>query len=78
MGFVLRGFLGGAQVAGTEVAAVFDVVAPRQGRNHGGSAFDIADAAENDFGAAVVDFEGATDFDGTSGQRRTSPTSFRS
>jgi hypothetical protein len=45
------------------VAAVFYVVILRQWRDHGGAAFDLADAAQDDFRAAVVDFHGSADFD---------------
>src|SRR5271165_7034894 len=62
-GFGLRGFFGGAKVAGAVVAAVFDVVVLGQGGNHGCAPGDLADVVEDDFRAAVVEFDRAFNFD---------------
>ena len=67
-GFRLCRLLRWAQASGTEVATIFHVVVLRQRRNHGGAAFDLADAVQDDFGAAVVGFEGSVDFDGAAGE----------
>jgi hypothetical protein len=46
------------------VAAVFDIVVFGQWRNHRSASGDLADAVEDDFGAAVVDLDGSVNFDG--------------
>lgn len=61
-GFGLRRFLGWIQAAGAVVAAVFYVVVFGQARDHGGASVDLADAVEDDLGAAVVELNGAVDF----------------
>lgn len=48
------------------MAAVFHVIALGQRRDHGGSTFDLADTAQDDFGTAIIDLEGSADFDGSS------------
>lgn len=58
--------LRGPEPSGAEMSAVLDVVIFGQRRDHGRAAFDLADAVENDLGAAVVHFHGAADLDGTS------------
>src|SRR5579864_6804841 len=63
LGFGLFWFPGGMKAAGAVVAAVFDVVGFGERRDHGGASVNLADAVENDFGAAVVHLHGAVDFD---------------
>ncbi len=47
-----------------EVATILDVVTLGEWRDHRGTAFNLADAAENDLRAFVVGFEGSANFDG--------------
>ena len=68
LGFRLRGFLGGADTTGAVVAGFFYIVFFGQRRDEGGSSGDLADALEDNFGAAVVEFDGVADFDGASGE----------
>lgn len=62
-GFGLCGFLGGVAATGAVVAAVFYVVVFGQAGDHGGASVDLADAVEDDLGAAIVHLYGAVDFD---------------
>ena len=55
-------------MSGAIVACFFDVVFFGQRWNQGGSSSDLADAFEDDFGAAVVEFDGSADFDGAAGE----------
>jgi hypothetical protein len=48
------------------VALLFCVVVFGQGRDHSGSVGELSDAAEDDFGAAVVELDWAVDFDDAS------------
>ena len=50
------------------MAAILHVVVLRKRRDHGGAAFDLADAVQDDFGAALVGFYGSADFDGAPGE----------
>ena len=67
-GLDLGGFLGGAKTSGTVVAGPFHIVFFGQWRDQHGPSRDLADALEDDFGAAVVEFDGAADFDGAAGE----------
>jgi hypothetical protein len=55
-------------MSGAIVAAMFDIVVLGKRRDHGCAAGDLADATENDFRTAVVEFDGSMDFDGPAGQ----------
>ena len=48
-GFGLCRLLGGAEMSGAVVAAIFDVVVLGQWRDHGGASGDLADAVQDDF-----------------------------
>lgn len=61
-------FLGRPKTSSAVVASVFHVIILGEGWDHGGAAVDLADAAQDDFGAALVSFYGSTDFDGASGE----------
>jgi hypothetical protein len=56
------GLLAGA--SGAEVAAIFYVVVFGEQRNRGGAPSNLADAVQDDFRAAVVNFNGSVNFDG--------------
>ena len=66
MRFGLLGFLAGIEPAGAEAAAILHIVVFGERRDHGGAAFDLADAVQDDFGAAIVHFQGAADLDAAS------------
>lgn len=53
---------------GAEVAAILDVVVLGQWRDHGGPTLDLADAAQDDLGAAVVELQSSADLNGLSSQ----------
>ena len=59
-------FLGRPKTPSAVRAAVLHVVVLGEGRDHGCTPFDLADAAQDDFGAALVGFYGSADFDGAS------------
>ena len=61
-------FLGRPKTSGAIVAAIFHVIVLRQRRDHGGAAFDLADAVQDDFGATFVGFHGSPDCDGAPGE----------
>ncbi len=46
------------------MASILDVVVPGQGRDHGGAAINLTDAAEDDFRVAIVGLHGSADGDG--------------
>ena len=50
------------------MAAIFDVVVFGERRDHGGTASNLADAIQDYFGAAIVEFNGSMNFDGAAGQ----------
>ena len=56
------------EMSGAVVAAILDIVVLGHGWDHRRAARDLADAAENDLGAAVVEFDGTADFDDASGE----------
>src|SRR5579863_2404593 len=56
------------EMSGAVVAAIFNVVLPGQGRDQGSAAGNLVGTAENDLGAAEVEFDRAADFDGASGE----------
>jgi hypothetical protein len=66
--FLFLRFFAGIQTAGAEAAPVFDVKVFGERRNHGGAAFDLADAAEDNFGATVVHFDQTMNLDRASGE----------
>jgi hypothetical protein len=66
--FDLGRFLGGAEMSGAIVSSIFDVVVLEEWWDHRRSAGDLADAVEDDLGAAVVKFDGSVNFDGTAGE----------
>lgn len=68
LGFGLCRLLGRTQPPGAKVAAVFNVVGFGEWRNHSGTAGDLADAAQNDFGAGIIEFDGAMNFDRVAGE----------
>ena len=66
LGLVFCGLSRGVQPSCAIVATIFYVIVFRQRRNHSGSTLNLADAAQDDFGAALVGFYGSADFDGAS------------
>jgi hypothetical protein len=68
LGLLLGRFPRWAQPSRAAVAAVFDIVVLGKRRDHGGAAFDLADAAQDDLRPAIVGFNGSADFDGASGE----------
>lgn len=67
-GFGLLLFLSGIKATGAVVTAVFYVIVFGQARDHCGASVDLADAVEDDLGAAVIHLYGAVDFDGAAFQ----------
>jgi hypothetical protein len=55
-GLYFFGFFEGAHFSGAVVALLLYVLVLGEGRDHGGSVGELADAAQDDFGAAVVEF----------------------
>jgi hypothetical protein len=64
-GLRLRRFLRRTQASGAVVAAVFHIVGLGERWNEGGASRDLADAAEDDLGAVVVELDGTVNFDDT-------------
>jgi len=67
----------GIEMAGAVVPSVLDIIVLGQGRDQGGAAGDLADAAEDDFGAAVIKFDRAVNFDGAAGESAHVPDIFQ-
>jgi hypothetical protein len=57
-----------AQVSGAVVAAVCDIVILGERRNYGSAAGDLADAVQDDFRAAAVQFDVSLNLDGAARQ----------
>ena len=58
----------GMQMPGAVMAAVFDVVILGQRRQQSRASAHLADPAQNDFCAALIEFHRAVNFDSTSGE----------
>jgi hypothetical protein len=61
-------FLGGTEVSGAVVSGLFHIVVFGERRDEHRSSSNLADALEDNFGAAVVEFHGAADFNGAAGE----------
>ncbi|PYQ43176.1 MAG: hypothetical protein DMG99_07105 [Acidobacteria bacterium] len=61
--------LAGMKAAGTETPSIFHIVVFGKRRDHGGAAFDLADAVQDDLRAAIVHFYRAADLDVASGEQ---------